>query len=651
MIKISNIIKAAIGLVLMIAMIVFVSINRFFFGVGVDFERGQYCLLYVLSIGVFLLMLIDRRIIFDKLYKILAVVSIAAIPFILMQISMMLAGKSEYTIPLYMMNVFLYAIVIVVMFVFTNSLSVSATAAIVIGSLFNIASYVLNNLRGTPFIPTDLLALNTAVRVAGNYEFTLEWPLISAIVMSVFAIVLAWSFPIKIEYRHSRIINRCAAAGLFGIIAIVFSIVNFSNINIDVFDQYHANNTHGTAYSFFINLCKMKLEKPEDYNEADVEAMLASIKEDEPARDKTNVIVIMNESYSDLSVVGDFKTNIPYNKFFNSLEKNTVRGHVLVSPFGGYTCNSEFEFLSGLSMGLLQSGVTPYLQYINKKCTYFLPEYMNSLGYKTIALHPYYARCWNRETVYPLMGFDEFISIENMDDYQNPSEFESIRSYLSDNTSYSALIHQFEIKDDDERLFLFNVTMQNHGGYTFEGASFTNDVQITSMKGNYPQTEQYLSLLKRSDSAFELLIDYFKNYDEPTVIVMFGDHQPGIEQEFYEELYGKSLDELSTDELLRRYEIPFVIWTNYKQESKNDVETSLNYLSNYVMESANLPKSKIISFQDTVKDSVPIINASVHLDADGEWKSNDVKDSDALKSYADLEYYMLTHKPSDKDIP
>ncbi len=644
MIKVSNIVKSAIGLVLMIAMIIFVNMYRYLFGAGVEFKGSELNILYVLSVGVFVLLLIDRRLIGETVYKILSAVSVLSVPFIMMQISMILSGDIEYTFSIYMMNTLLYFMPIVIMYIITNSLPVSATVAVIIGSGFNITSYVLNVLRGTPFIPTDILAIRTAMKIAATYEFSMKWPLVSAIIISVFSLVFIWSFPLKIKFKHSALICRGGAAAIFMAVVISFSNINFQDIYIDLFDQVHANNTHGTAYSFFINCCKMKLEKPDGYNEKDVLAMLDTLEDNTPvSEDKPNVVVIMNESYADLKKVGDFRTNIPYNSFVSSLKDNTISGELLVSPFGGYTCNTEFELLSGLSMGLLPAGGTPYLQHINKRYPHFMPEYMKSLGYSTVALHPYYARCWNRETVYPLLGFDKFISLDNFEEYYD-QEIENVRSYVSDKTSYKALIKQLEDKGDDERLFLFNITMQNHGGYTYGDPDFTNIVRITNMRGDYPQAEQYLSLIKRSDDAFKMLINYLKGFDEPTVVVMFGDHFPGIEQGFYEELYGKSINELNAEEMLRRYTVPFVIWTNYEQESRSGVQTSINYLSDLIYESAGLPKSKISVFHDKIKDKVPLINGMGHYDINRVWQSNNSDTSQAINDYAKLEYFMLTHK-------
>lgn len=650
MIKISNYKKIIAGVVIAAAMFIFVCVNQglFYSEEGHQFATFEYAAVCVLSAGVLLAYTIDFKGLPKAVYTGICVAVIAAVPFMIMQIAMLLAGDAEYSMGMYMTNVLLYTAPILIMYIITNSFAVSATVAAVVGALFNITSYVLNLFRGTPFIPTDILAVKTAAKVVSTYEFTFEWHLVSAIVLTVFIIAVIWAFPLKVRFKRSDIICRGAGAAALIAIAIPFFSIDYMGVDVDVFDQTHATNTHGTAYNFFINCRKMGIKKPAGYNEDDVYEMLANMDEDDKvSEERPNVIVIMNESYSDLNVVGEFKTNMDYNSFFMGLKRNTIRGELLVSPFGGYTCNTEFEFLSGLTMGLLPSGVAPYLQYLNKECPYFLPEHMNSLGYKTVALHPYYSHGWNRETVYPLMGFDNFISLENMGDYQDKRYFETIRSYYTDNTSYSAVIKQFETKGD-KPLFMFNVTMQNHGGYMY-GDSLLDDVRITSMRGSYPYTELYLSLLRKSDEALRVLIDYFENCGEPTVVVMFGDHQPAVEQSFYEELYGRPLDEVSAEELLDRYKVPFIIWANYDIESKTGIKTSVNYLSKLMLDAAGLPQNKINRVLEGIEDDVPQINAAGHYDAVGNWSKNSPDTSDAIKRYNYLEYFMMTHKPKEEE--
>ena len=136
-------------------------------------------------------------------------------------------------------------------------------------------------------------------------------------------------------------------------------------------------------------------------------------------------------------------------------------------------------------------------------------------------------------------------------------------------------------KEDWEREFIFNITMQNHGGYEYE--DFPAEVRLKNMKGKYPKTEQYLTCIKYSDMSLELLINQLKNFKEPVIVVMFGDHQPSVEEEFYEELYGADLDDLTNEELSRRYITPFMIWANYDIKEATGVKTSPSFLSNLIM--------------------------------------------------------------------
>ena len=184
---------------------------------------------------------------------------------------------------------------------------------------------------------------------------------------------------------------------------------------------------------------------------------------------------------------------------------------------GGNTADSEFEFLTGNTMAFLPVGSIPYQQYI-KSTTPSLASYLKSIGYATYAQHPYYGSGWNRDTVYPLLGFD---NLSFMQDYSNQR---FVRKYISDETSFDKIIETYENKPDGQPAFIFNVTMQNHGGYTDTYYGFDNTV--TADKLNNSALDQYLSLIKLTDEDLKSLIEYFSNVDEKTIVVFFGDHQP-----------------------------------------------------------------------------------------------------------------------------
>lgn len=634
--------------ILSLALWTVISINTsvFTFNDG-TFDTFSYIVSYVLVLGFW--GLISLKIDFDRTWKnITAYAVFILVPFISMQMSMIYAGIPEFTLDIYFLNIVLYLFVLLLFYGITGSTRWAGIITLSLAYTLSTVSFVVNMFRGTPLIPSDFLAVGTALKVAENYTFKLKYQMIFASIIFIFSLVLCFKFKPDIKSIKAKRISRISGGAAAIVIAFVVSVSDFSSFDVDMFDQYHTNNTHGILLGFYINTQKMILKAPKDYDRTAVEEQLKSYPDDGKmvSKDRPNILVIMNESFADLKVLGELKTNEDYMPFINSLDENVIKGELLVSPFGGYTCNTEFELLTGLTMGLLPNGSAPYLQYISKPYENSLCRHMMSLGYKTLAVHPYYARCWNREKVYGLLGFENFISMDNMGEYQNKNEFEYIRSYMSDRTSYSAVINQFERKKRTDRMFAFNITMQNHGGYTFSDESFKSVVHITNLKGKYPQTEQYLSLIKESDKAFEELLAYFKVFDEPTMIVMFGDHQPGVESGFYEEMLGDKLDNLTTEELQQRYKVPFIIWANYDMEvdSSEYIETSVNYLSNIILDAAGLPKSKMNYFLHEISKEIPQINAMGHYDKDGNWSSNDTDKSDVLKKYAQVEYFMLNEK-------
>ncbi len=289
--------------------------------------------------------------------------------------------------------------------------------------------------------------------------------------------------------------------------------------------------------------------------------------------------------------------------------------------------------LTGNTMGFLPVGSIPYQQYIKSEVPSLVSN-LKALGYSATAIHPFHATGWSRDKVYPLLGFDQFI---NMSDWP---DLEYLRVYAKDSSSFAKVIELYENKEEDEKVFLFNVTMQNHGGYALD---YDATVHLEHMEGDYPQAEQYLSVIKESDAAFADLVSYFAAESEPTVILMFGDHQPRVEDAFYEELYGKSLSDLSLTELQQRYVTPFVIWANYDIPEETYDAVSLNYLSTMLMETAGLELPEYNLFLKELQKSVPAINANGYLGDDGIWYSwsDSSPYEEILNDYQILQYNNL----------
>ena len=182
------------------------------------------------------------------------------------------------------------------------------------------------------------------------------------------------------------------------------------------------------------------------------------------------------------------------------------------------------------------------------------------------------------------------------------------------------------------------MTIQNHGGY--EDEDYETTVQVNEVPGEYPQAEQYLSLTKKSDEALEYLIDYFSQQEEPVVILFFGDHWPNLEQDFLSLLLGQDSNALSFENVMREYEVPFLIWANYDLEGVEIEAVSLNYLSGLLLRAAGLEGTDYTTFLENLRQTLPVITAMGVLDCDGNWYKNgdETPYDELLNEYNILEY-------------
>lgn len=163
-----------------------------------------------------------------------------------------------------------------------------------------------------------------------------------------------------------------------------------------------------------------------------------------------------------------------------------------------------------------------------------------------------------------------------------------------------------------------------------------------SKYGDFKDAETYLSLIHESDKAIQKLCHYFEKNDEPTLICFFGDHQPSIEDEFNELLYGKSLDDLTDEEQMKRYITPFFIWTNYDIEEQYIDKISANYLENSILLTAGYDLTGYEAFTYNLYQKYPVISSNGIYDKDGNFYTEDVElDEKLINDYKILQYYRM----------
>ena len=217
---------------------------------------------------------------------------------------------------------------------------------------------------------------------------------------------------------------------------------------------------------------------------------------------------------------------------------------------------------------------------------------------------------------------------------------ELIRKYVSDKADYDFIIDYINQYDREEPLFIFNVTMQNHGGYDINNGVVEKTIEIQNMEET-SLADNYLSLIKESDSAFEYLTSYFSTQEDPTMIVMFGDHQPQLSTEFYEELLELGNNTKTLEDSNNMYITPYIIWTNYDSDFEQMPVISANYLGSYVLQCAGLELTDYNKFLLQQQKTVPAIGMDGVRMADGTFVEYQNLDSNVLMDYRVLQYLRV----------
>lgn len=507
--------------------------------------------------------------------------------------------------------------------------------------LFPLANYYVYQFRGKPITIADLHSLGTAVEVAGEYTFSLSEKIGQYLILFWLYLVVMYYLQMLEFPRSGRMYAMRTGFLVVSVSGLLVVCTRYIDKTwIEGGDYWRLNEAYdekGLLVMLSAQIDYMKVEMPEGYSMENIQAIADILKADEEdfAAENVNssgqedivpenVIVIMNESLADLEMLGDIQTDIEVMPFLHSLNENVTKGQLHVPVFGGATSNTEYEFLTGHTTQFFPGDSIVYELFCGDP-EYGLALQMKKQGYGTVAVHPSVPSNWNREKVYEEMGFDDFIHIENWE-----TEYEKIRNYMSDWSAYNKLIALTEGKAEGEKLFIFCVTMQNHGGYTRESAvSFEPTVSLT-YEQKYPLAEMYLSLVRESDAAFEKLINYYSDIKEPTMIVMFGDHQAAIEDAFYSELFKKDTSTMAMEEIQQRYVTPYVIWTNYKRGAK-ELDMSANYLGSYMLQEAGLELSMYNEFLLKLQKSIPIIGKNAVYTSEGKWNLPD----ELPKNYAE----------------
>ncbi len=528
---------------------------------------------------------------------------------------------------------------------------------------FGLADYFVCQFKGQTILPADLLAIGTAAQVSSGYSYVLGTEAVCAVcVFTAFAALMAL-MPSPRLTRLRVAVNLVAGLAVAALLVAWYDTHDLSadyGVEVDVWSTRESYETFGTVPSFLQRMQEIEPSAPAGYS-AEAAARLqsdlaAAWDADHPGYPQTlaeayayqerttgsdelpTVVVVMNESFADLSAYPGVEGYDGLSAF-DAIDA-VWRGQVFTSVRGGGTCNSEFEYLTGATLGSLGGGVYPYMFY-DLGGVESLPAYFSALGYATAAVHPAEAANWRRDVVYNQLGFDQFLS-----EAQMPEDAATLRDLITDRVTYDAVLDL--LRADDAPQFVFDVTLQNHGGYDtglldaypYDGVT----VDGTAIEG----MSEYLSCIDASQQDLGYLLEELSQLDRKVILVFFGDHQPGFNDQIAEAAYGVSVDDLSLDQVQQRYETPYLVWANYDLEAPDldgscGTDLSLGYLMAQTAYAAGLPLTEFQKALLQLQAEMPAVNLNGYRDADGTWywigqdgPAKEAYDAYALLQYADL---------------
>lgn len=458
-------------------------------------------------------------------------------------------------------------------------------------------TYFKLEMRGEPLLPWDFQQLGDFMGVADNVKLSVQLHMI--VVALIFLLCLGLSIIMPSSYRGMKrrglivrlilaIVGAVMSLGIFFGIYMSKEVCASFHIYEDMWmqDRYYRN--YSIVTGFLTNLRVMQFEAPENYSQEAVYERLDQVEKDlsdEPLYEDSyaaehekdavqtpNIIYVMNESFWDVSRLEGITFDRDLTPNLKRLAQQGASGYVYSPSFGGGTCDVEFEVLTGFSLEHLPAGSKPYQQYVTD-ATPSLAQFLKGQGYSTVAIHGYYERMWSRNTAYPRLGLDDFISIEDM------SDPDKRRGFVSDMEMTQQIIEQYESRKENGPVFIHAVTMQNHT--TYDESKYPQD-ELVNVLEHPGLSEKTLSPLRdfatgvyEADAALGALTDYFSQVEEPTIIVFWGDHfNPfGDGYEIYEKTGYIEKGDTSSPAL---HQTDLLIWSNY-----SDTHTDLGTIAAY----------------------------------------------------------------------
>ena len=440
--------------------------------------------------------------------------------------------------------------------------------------------------RNTQFNCSDILIFRYGIFITTRYLSILHCILIAiGVTVATVSVIYLYRHGYRSDNSHSKKRSGILLGAMLVCIVVMSVIGNLTGIMMPRFtDIAKGYEKNGFVYAFGCSVLETGVTEPEQYTEDSVQGITSKLPEENAATDeRPNVIFVQLESFIDPDEIKDLEFEEDPVPNFNRLIEEYPSGHLEVSVVGGGTANTEFEILTGMNLKYFGTIEYPYETYADNETCESMPYNYRALGYKSHAIHNFSAGFYMRNNVFRNLGFDTFTSFEYMTDIE----------YNGIGWAKDAILERYimsALGSTEERDFVYAISVQGHGSYPTEFDDSQSDVETTfssqDIEDYRPQIDYYVSQVKEMDSFVGSLTDTLSQYSEPTVVVFYGDHLPGIA------LSGNMME---TGTL---YKTEYVIWSNFDIEAE-DRDLCTYQLAAYVQDKLGFSSGQLTKFHQT----------------------------------------------------
>lgn len=388
--------------------------------------------------------------------------------------------------------------------------------------VLGVCNFIIQFYRRTPLTSDDFLMITSLFNIISIYLNPMQISLIVlAVGISLLIIVRSWMRSVKLNVvLRQGVVTMSVALLLLNVMPNVSpSIHAFQNSKgniVEIYDEF------GFVYSFVNTLLDKGIEEPTVYNEQSIESIVKYLTKDSHDAIKANIIFVQLESFFDVTRLSgvSFSSNPIPN--FTALKQNYSSGLLAVPTLGGGTANTEFEVITGMSLDFFGTGEYPYKGVLLEQTAESLAYNLKKVGYRSSILHNNSGNFYGRHLVFANLGFDAFSTLETMRNV----EFNDL-GWAKDKVLVDEIMEAILYSDDPD--FVYTIAVQSHGDYPRdENPNYPFQVFGVMNKSDENQLEYYLDQINESDAIIPEIIAKVEQTGEPSVIVFFGDHLPGL---------------------------------------------------------------------------------------------------------------------------